>query len=125
MAPVNIGGVNADGAVDWRISLSRLTARVDAAYKVERFDVALLSCGGLGMLLGHHLVQQGRSAVYVGGWLQVLFGIMGQRWVRLLKNREHPLSAVWAAHRTAWTRPLPQETPPRASSVEEKAYWRL
>jgi hypothetical protein len=45
------------------------------------FDVALLCCGSYAMPLGLHIERElGRKAVYVGGVLQLFFGIMGRRY---------------------------------------------
>ena len=89
--------------------------------------MALIACGGLGMLLAAHLRMTNRSSVYVGGWLQVWFGIMGSRWDEQTgeaKKPGHPLAKAYAEHRQNWTRPLPEDTPTATSLVEESAYWR-
>jgi hypothetical protein len=45
------------------------------------FDIALLSCGSYAMPLGLHARDKlGRKAIYVGGILQLFFGIMGRRY---------------------------------------------
>lgn len=45
------------------------------------FDVALLSCGSYALPIGNHIANVlGRKAVYVGGVLQLYFGIMGRRY---------------------------------------------
>jgi hypothetical protein len=49
------------------------------------FDIALLGCGGYGLLLCDFIKRQlNKSAIYVGGGLQLMFGVMGKRW----ENRE-------------------------------------
>ena len=46
------------------------------------FDIALLGCGGYGLPLCNYIYKDlNKSAIYVGGGLQLLFGIMGNRWV--------------------------------------------
>ncbi|MGJ4927601.1 hypothetical protein ACQR1I_20330 [Bradyrhizobium sp. HKCCYLS2038] len=46
-----------------------------------RFDIALLCCGSYAMPLGDFIAEQmGRKAIYVGGILQMMFGIMGRRY---------------------------------------------
>ncbi|KAL1527439.1 hypothetical protein AB1Y20_016105 [Prymnesium parvum] len=120
-APMNVGGAS-DGRPGWRASLAALVAQVDGA---GRFDVALVACGGVGMLLAAHLRTTNRSAVYVGGWLQVWLGIAGGRWDGLLTKRVgHPLAKAYAANREGWTRPLPVDTPAKTWQVEDSAYWR-
>lgn len=45
------------------------------------FDVALLSCGGYGNHLSYFIYKEmNKSALYIGGGLQIWFGIMGKRW---------------------------------------------
>lgn len=39
-----------------------------------------LSCGAYGMPLGAELSAKNRNSVYVGGILQIMFGVMGARW---------------------------------------------
>ena len=56
------------------------------------FDIVLASCGGFGMILCDFLYSQlNTSVIYVGGALQLYFGIMGNRWrsnekITILKN---------------------------------------
>lgn len=116
---MNVGGAH-DGKSDWRTSLAALKVDVDAA---GQFDVALIACGGLGMLLAAHLRMTNRSAIYVGGWLQIWFGIMGKRWDEHFHSPSHPLAKAYAQNALSWTRPLPEDTPQRTSLVEASAYW--
>ena len=107
-AVMNVAG-RTDGLGGWRATLDTLVRRVDA---VGPFDVALLSCGGLAQLLGQHLFDTNRSAVVVGGALQVWFGILGKRWKKPAQSRSHPLAQALAAHRPGWLlHPLPEDTP--------------
>ena len=43
-------------------------------------DVYFLSCGCYGVPLCDDLKKKGKKAIYVGGFLQLLFGIRGKRW---------------------------------------------
>lgn len=57
-----------------------LAAMKDAIGKID-FDIALLSCGSYALPLGVHIADGlGRKAVYVGGILQLYFGVMGRRY---------------------------------------------
>ena len=94
-------------------ALDTLVARVDAA---GRFDLALIACGGLGMLLGAYLRSSNRSAMYNGADLQIWFGIFGRRWGLGLGSLN--LSFV-----KAWVRPSAAEVPTGALLVEGGAYW--
>ena len=45
------------------------------------FDIALLSCGGYGLPLCDFIkTKLGKSAIYIGGVLQIYFGVIGRRW---------------------------------------------
>lgn len=98
----------------WSDSLRHLQARVSAA---APFDVALLGCGAYGLPLAHYIVNEHNvPALYMGGALQLLFGIKGRRWADRPDFR-----AFFNSH---WVWPDAAETPPGASRVENGAYWR-
>ena len=101
----------------WRAALDALIRRVDAA---GPFDVALLACGGLGMPLGAYLRDTGRSSIYVGGSLQLWFGIVGNRW-RAFQKRDSVLARLM--NNSNWVAPLPSERPPGYKTEESSAYW--
>lgn len=45
------------------------------------FDIALLGCGSYGLPLANFIkTNMNKSAIYVGGGLQLYFGIIGKRW---------------------------------------------
>ena len=79
------------------------------------YDVALLGCGAYGMPLAAKLKKDGKKVVYMGGVLQMLFGIWGKRWevepgAMELRN-EH------------WVSPDPNFIPKGSESVEDGCYW--
>jgi hypothetical protein len=47
----------------------------------EDRDIYFISCGCYGLLLCNDLKKKGKQAIYVGGILQLIFGIMGKRWL--------------------------------------------
>jgi hypothetical protein len=50
------------------------------------FDIALVSCGGYGLPICNHIKENmKKSAIYVGGGLQLLFGVIGKRWLSDVK----------------------------------------
>jgi hypothetical protein len=63
--------------MDWFATLERMKAEIS----LLKFDIALLSCGSYAMPLGLYIsnVMQ-RKAIYVGGCLQLYFGITGRRY---------------------------------------------
>lgn len=61
----------------WYDSFDRMCEDIS---KID-FDVALLASGGYGMPLAGFIKQRlNKGAIYVGGCLQIFFGIKGHRW---------------------------------------------
>ena len=81
------------------------------------FDVALIGCGCYGLPLAAHVKSLGKSAVHMGGALQLLFGIRGKRWDAAGDWVEQGL---FNEH---WVRPSDEETPQKSSGVEGGCYW--
>jgi len=77
--------------------------------------VVLIGCGGLSMPIARMLKLRGHIVLVLGGAIQVLFGIKGQRWAT------HPIiSTFW---NSAWVWPSDQETPGAAGKIEGGCYW--
>ena len=72
-------------------------------------DIALLSCGAFGHPLCAHIKSMGKKAIYMGGDLQIMFGIYGDRWIGNPIINEH------------WIRPLKEDLPQDASFSSYKA----
>ncbi len=83
----------------------------------DDFDIALCSCGGYGNLVCAEIYKLGKSAIYVGGVLQMYFGIYGNRW---LKERPDVLRLFMNKH---WSRPKEEECPNGHKKVEGGCYW--
>ena len=83
----------------------------------DEFDVALCSCGGYGNPICAFIYNLGKSAIYVGGVLQMYFGIYGERW---LKERKDVIRLYLNEH---WSRPKISEKPKAANEIEEGCYW--
>jgi hypothetical protein len=77
---------------------------------------ALIGCGGLGMPIGKMLKDRGVIAIVLGGAIQVLFGIKGNRW-----QTHNEIHKFW---NDEWVWPSEEETPAGASSVESACYWK-
>ncbi len=91
----------------------------DALRDVDRMaskvDVALLSAGSYGMPLAAHVARYGIPVIYVGGSLQLLFGIEGARWAN---------SPNFASIRgEGWMRSALGTKPKGFKLVEGGAYW--
>ena len=83
----------------------------------DTYDVALVACGGYGNLVCNHIFKSGKSAINVGGVLQMYFGIAGNRWYR---NSPEIIQLFLNEY---WTRPSPEERPAGAESIENACYW--
>jgi hypothetical protein len=80
------------------------------------FDIALVAAGGYGMLLSDFIFTElKKSVMYIGGALQLFFGIIGKRWV---DNKE-----IMAMMNDAWVHPCIEETPLNYIQVEKGCYW--
>lgn len=95
----------------WDVAVSHIVRQVMAS----KASIALIGCGGLGMLIGSELKKQGVIAIVLGGATQVLFGIKGQRWAT-----HSVISHFW---NEAWVWPKASETPRGASAIEGGCYW--
>lgn len=83
----------------------------------DSFDVALCSCGGYSNPICGAIYEMGKSAIYVGGVLQMYFGIYGERWVR---DRPDIMRMYMNKH---WSRPKESERPKNYKDVEKSCYW--
>ncbi|BCS83211.1 hypothetical protein QLL95_gp0912 [Cotonvirus japonicus] len=45
------------------------------------FDIALLGCSTYALPIGSFIKNMGKKAIYMGGIVQVCFGVMGARWI--------------------------------------------
>lgn len=96
----------------WDVAVQHVVRRV----MESKARIALIGCGGLGMILGSELKKRGVICIVMGGAIQVLFGIKGTRWLT-----HEIISHFW---NDAWIYPSPQETPDRAWMIENGCYWR-
>jgi len=85
------------------------------------FDIALLGCGGYGIPLCNFIkTKMNKSAIYVGGALQILFGVMGNRWI----NGNGPvLKKILEEHKPNFIHPSGDELLPNRKNVEGGCYW--
>ena len=83
------------------------------------FDIALLGCGGYGLPLCEYIKEKlGRSAIYIGGGLQIMFGVMGNRW----ENTEYWKNII-QEHNPIFIRPSGDEILKNCDKVEKACYW--
>ena len=83
----------------------------------DTFDIALCSCGGYGNPICSAIYDMDKSAIYVGGVLQMYFGIYGERWLR---ERPDIMKIYLNKH---WSRPKESERPDNYKNVEKACYW--
>jgi len=108
--PVISSGNNVVKYKTWEEALLKMR---DDILKLD-FDVALLSCGSYGMPLGGLLRSEGKSVIHVGGCLQMIFGIKGNRW-----DVKDYSDKYYNKH---WVRSN-ENKPKDADLIEEACYW--
>ena len=83
------------------------------------FDIALISCGGYALLLGSFIKRKmGKSAIYIGGGLQLLFGVMGRRW-----ETNDQIQQIIKENGCKFIKPSKDEIPRNCQNVEGGCYW--
>lgn len=98
---------------DWRDYYNEF---VENLRKVEEFDVALVAAGGYGMLIADFINQElHKSVIYIGGALQLFFGVIGKRWF----TNPQIMSLV----NDDWIRPTKEDKPDNFIKVEKGCYW--
>ena len=82
-------------------------------------DVVLVSCGGYGMPVCNYIYSELKlSTIYIGGSLQLFFGIMGKRWLN-----DKDMSYFFNKYRQYWIFPSDVEKPLNMNKVERGCYW--
>lgn len=83
------------------------------------FDIALLGCGGYGLPLCDFIkTKLNKSAIYIGGGLQLMFGVMGKRW----ENNEM-WKKIIRENNCQFIRPSGDEIIGGKNKVEGGCYW--
>ena len=117
----SLGGVNADFS-SWFNALDWMKAEIEK----HDFDYCLIGCGAYGLHLAAHVKRMGKKAVHLGGVLQMLFGIKGNRW----EDHNYGLPSVGIPYgwyqglfNEFWVKPDVSYRPQNASQVEGACYW--
>jgi len=96
----------------WKIKLDNILSELSNT----KFDVAIVGCGGLSLMICDEIKKMGKTAIHLGGATQILFGIRGKRWdIDFSKHQ-------WYGTKY-WIRPSASETPINKILVEKGAYW--
>jgi hypothetical protein len=77
--------------------------------EARTFDVVLIATGTLGCLFAAAAKEQGRVGIVLGGHLQVLFGVSGERWLERPEWRRDYINDAWVELPEGY-RPDPGET---------------
>ena len=84
----------------------------------ETNNIALLGCGGYGLPLCNFIkMELGKSAIYIGGGLQLLFGVKGKRW------ENHPVIGKIIKDNGQFISPSGDEILHNNNRVEGGCYW--
>ena len=106
---------NSDGQ-PWTFHMDIMKKELRELKESIDFDIAFVSCGGFGMIICDYIYEELNSSVlYVGGGLQLYFGIMGNRW------RQNPNIKP----NDEWTDVLHEDKPPKLDPhlCELSCYW--
>jgi hypothetical protein len=83
------------------------------------FDIALLGCGGYGLPLCNYIKSKlNKSSIYIGGGLQLLFGVMGNRW----ENNDF-WKEIIKDNDCKFIKPSIEELCVNANTIENGCYW--
>lgn len=81
----------------------------------KNFDFAIVGCGGIGLILTDYIKNTcGKSCTYLGGIVQLIFGIRGNRW-------EH--CKGWYNSNDYWIKPFEEDIPKKYMIHENGSYW--
>jgi hypothetical protein len=92
----------------------------------REYDICLLGCGAYGFPLAAHIKRRKKKAFHLGGVLQLLFGIKGNRWVNNPiheMNSGLPIGSYVNLMNEYWIRPANQLISKNAEQVENSCYW--
>lgn len=94
------------------------------------FDICIIGCGAYGLPLAAYVKIIGKQAIHLAGGTQLLFGILGNRWVKQYGDVLHyrPGVDINVNYRPLfndnWIYPLKEDTPSNAQIVEGACYWK-
>lgn len=94
------------------------------------FDVCIIGCGAYGLPLAAFVKRMGKQAIHLAGGTQLLFGILGNRWVKQYGDVLHYRPGIdininyCPLFNENWIYPLREDTPDNANIVEGACYWK-
>jgi hypothetical protein len=112
--PVQLGE-SSDGR-SWREHFEEFKERVRRELTEKRYDIVFVSCGGYGMPISDFIYTELKtSVIYVGGPLQLYFGVRGKRWETNPKIKGY--------FREGWIDVKKEDIPVGVHHVEGGCYW--
>ena len=99
---------------DWFASLESMKSQI----RKTGFDVLLVGAGAYSLPLCVYAKSLGRVGIHLGGNMQLLFGILGKRWLVPNASIDHRF------FNDAWMYPLAEDTPEGCVKVEGGCYWK-
>jgi len=111
------GPLLANGSAQWPNASNYREAIQDVVERtlVQKAEIAIIGCGGLGMIIGSELKKSGVQCIVMGGATQILFGIKGKRWL------SHDVISKF--FNDAWVFPPISCIPSNALRIEGGCYW--
>ena len=111
------GPAVAQGNAQWPYAMNYKDAIHDVVERTleQRPNIAIIGCGGLGMIIGSQLKNAGIQCIVLGGATQILFGVRGKRWA----NHE----VISKFFNDAWVYPPFSCIPRLAGQIEGGCYW--
>lgn len=80
LVPPETNGLEISFSSSWHKRLSAFKMELDSMLAQSKPDLALVAAGAYGLPICSHLKHRGVSSIYMGGALQILFGLWGGRW---------------------------------------------
>lgn len=100
----------------WLFHCNKMKEDLQNIKAIFDFDIALVGAGGFGMIICNFLFNKlDTNVIYVGGSLQLFFGINGKRWINnkvIVDNQNN-----------YWTSVLMEDRPINPLLCEDSCYW--
>ena len=100
-------------------TLNTMYIEISNKIRKKKINIVLLGCGVYGHMLTHKIhTELNKDAIYLGGYIQTLFGIKNER------NNEHGDLNIDANKDNFWITVIPDEyKPPNYKLIENGCYW--
>lgn len=99
----------------WSKNLAEFENKLDGELLKFKPEIALVAAGAYGMPIAHNIYVRNISSMYIGGSLQLIFGIWGSRW----KTNSDILKIAT----DNWITPQKEQRPKGSFLIENSCYW--